>query len=1051
MNWNLLGIEPTTDKKAITAAYRAKLVQVNPEDKPEEFMALRAAYEAALQYAEQESAPARAETPVEAWVRRLRRLYDHFPSRCSAECWEEFLSDPVCTAPDTRPAAEEAVLRFLMEDFYIPRFAWQLLDKVFHLTERKDELCEVYPQDFIEFAVLNGIHMDPALPCELFAPGENARDCDAYRRLYHQLLNTPPDGREPVIAQMRVLSESHPYGEALICLHQIQCGDAESGFAGIQSLALAHPGDVQLNMYLAHQYFNRNLVSEALSLAQKITELAPTHRQARILTARCLAAREEYDEAKEILFALQREAGGDMVVVKPIMELMQQWNLDIIRKGEELLASCPGNSENARKLTWCYIQNQDLENAERASRFVDPEKELPFDYHNLMGKLLHSLNRKEEALPHFEAVELLLAEAQNDPDHPAAEHVDRLSEFLQLSGDCLLFLEREAEAYQKFERSLELSPEDITILDSMGRFFYSRKEYGRAVDIFRRLTVLQPDSHYPYLMLSVNYYELGRDQEAFDAINYALSIQGADLSAYVVKMRILLRNGAWKDVREILEFLESNGVPKDSMLRWFHAQLLEYEQEDNEQALDEYRKIASDVEQGDAFPWVDELYYHIAVLTAPSLDMNSAEDRQKLLDILERGLKHNADHEDCLDYKAWVLKRSGNTQEALKIYKEMEARPGHSLNAEQGLADIYFENLERSADEALHYFRILLQHRDNPALHYYVATCLRFMGDLDAAEHHYRQELELDPTDVDGYNGLSKIYKAQGRSEEALEQLNLAIAAVAGQERNFTWLYNQKTILLRRMGMVREALETQHEAIKRYDSKRAYETCFDICCQFGMWDHAKKMLDAWVKACGSSETTAVASVMLQLYQGKMMKATLAFASGVKLIKEYETDTLKMEVANLEGNPERALRVWSKRMGKSPENTNVLGNLAHVQWLTGHREDAVATAGKALCLIDRKLTGFLVDEALYRSQRIRVLAILGRAEEAREELKKVRSLPLCEHCTYGSCKDADIYEAEIEEILGNREKAMELFRKGAEKWPDDLDFAAGIARLKKKGT
>lgn len=47
MNWMILGIEPTKDKKAITAAYRAQLAHTNSEDKPEEFKALRATYEEA--------------------------------------------------------------------------------------------------------------------------------------------------------------------------------------------------------------------------------------------------------------------------------------------------------------------------------------------------------------------------------------------------------------------------------------------------------------------------------------------------------------------------------------------------------------------------------------------------------------------------------------------------------------------------------------------------------------------------------------------------------------------------------------------------------------------------------------------------------------------------------------------------------------------------------------------------------------------------------------------------------------------------------------------
>ena len=52
--WMILGIEPTKDKKEITAAYRAKLSDTNPEDKPEEFKKLRNAYEEALKYAKQE-------------------------------------------------------------------------------------------------------------------------------------------------------------------------------------------------------------------------------------------------------------------------------------------------------------------------------------------------------------------------------------------------------------------------------------------------------------------------------------------------------------------------------------------------------------------------------------------------------------------------------------------------------------------------------------------------------------------------------------------------------------------------------------------------------------------------------------------------------------------------------------------------------------------------------------------------------------------------------------------------------------------------------------
>lgn len=75
MNWILLGIEPTKDKKAITSAYRAQLVHTNPEDKPEEFKELRAAYEEAMRLADQDERSSICETdPVNLWLQRIRDL-----------------------------------------------------------------------------------------------------------------------------------------------------------------------------------------------------------------------------------------------------------------------------------------------------------------------------------------------------------------------------------------------------------------------------------------------------------------------------------------------------------------------------------------------------------------------------------------------------------------------------------------------------------------------------------------------------------------------------------------------------------------------------------------------------------------------------------------------------------------------------------------------------------------------------------------------------------------------------------------------------------------
>ena len=1051
MNWNILGIEATRDKKAITAAYRSRLLEVNPEDKPEEFKALRSAYEEALKYADQtEEETSREESPLGLWMERVRALYDNFPDRIRPACWRELLSSEVCLALDTRAQAEEALMRFLMEDYYIPQNVWQVLDEVFSLVDRREELYETYPRDFIDYAVINGIQLQPSLSYELFIPGQNGRECDEYRRLYHKVNHCPAEEREQVLKDMMALSEQHPYGHALVFQMQIEQGDVEKGRAGLKMLAEKHPRDMNLNMRWAIACTEADDWTQTEALVRRVLEVNPDHRQAKHILAECLARKGQYDEAKEIIFELTRAFGGDQVKVRQLQETLHRWNQELIRMGEERLSTDPRDSANALKLAWCYIQNEDIESAFRASAYVDPEKENPYDYHNLMGKLHYAREEGVPALEHFLAVEKILRAALEDPTHPAAKHTYRLPEFLQIEGSCLMNLGRKKEAFGKYEEALELAPEDPAVLNHMGRLLFFQRDYERAAEICQNLVRATPQSYYGYMLLAMNLYELNRDRDAFDAVNRALDLEGSDLSVYVLKMRILLRNGVWDQVRQLLDFLARCNVGDEITVCWCRAQLVEYADKDEDQALAQYRTLASRVEQGEDFPWADQLYYRITVLLGHKLDANKAEDRQQMMEVLEKALAHEPNNEDCLNYKAWLFKKAGEKDKAVSIYRQMEALPCHSLNAEHGLAEFYYDDLSRYADQALHYYRVLLNHRESPELHFYAGTCLRYMGDFAAAEQHYLKEQELDPSDVDSYNGLAFVYEAMGRNEDALAQLNKALAVLADKEHTYSWLYNHKSPVLRRMNRHQEAIQAQDEAIQRCGHKGAYKNRFEICCQFGLWDQAKKMLDAWIKAQGVSGVTTEASIMLQLYQGKMVKATLAFTAGAKQLNAYDTDSIKMQVADLEGNPERALRVWTNRLATESDNTRTVGCLAHAQWLCGDRAGAVKTAQRALELMDQNLALHLTNKALYMSQRSRVLAILGRFDEARDALAQARSMPLCNNCVYGGCKDADVFEAEIEEIRGNRDKALELFRKGTGKWPDELDFVSGIARLTRKG-
>ena len=1051
MDWFVLGIAPTKDKKAITAAYRQKLRQTNPEDKPEEFKALRAAYEEALTFADStDTEPLRDETPVGLWRESVEKVYGDYASRIDPARWRELMGSDVCIGLDTRSAAEEALLNFLMEHYCLPQTVWQILDETFGFSLRAEELYDTWPREFIDHAVIAGIRFDPALDYESFTPGINGTDCDTYRRLYFQASQAPLEEIGALLAQMDALSERHPQGEALRYRFYMETNREAEGKDGLCRLSTAYPDNALLTLPWAEICLQEGNIEEAQRIASHIMEIQPENAIAKTIFAKCLAEKKQYHEAKECAYEVLRASAENPMLAEQTTELIRLWNGELIGQREAAYAQDPGDAINAIELAWCYIQNDRMDDAMALAEKIDCDSESAFEYHNLMGKLYHNTGKFAEALPHLLSAEKILRDTPDGDSKKPRKRVIKLPEILQIRGNCLMRLGRTEEAKQVFEQALAEAPEDIEVLSLMGKILYNSGDYAYAIEICQRLLQLSPGARISELLLALSLYHLRRDREAFDIVNRALALQGDDLSFYLLKMQILVRNEVFEEVHQILNFLKESGAPEDIATEFIRAELTELEEKDSDRAMKLYNALRKRVEAGENLLFGAELYYRLAVLMGRQLDTSLEKTQKAILLAIDRGLAIQEQNGDLLSYKAWVLKQCGMAEDALAMYRTLEEKNPGSPVALRGIADTYYDNLNLHAGEALAYYEKLLEQQKTPELYFYAATCKRHMGDLDGARLYYLKELEMDPEDIDGYRGLALICDAQGKHTESLELLNRALAIMEEFDRKYDWMVEHKAKVLRRLGRFEEALAFVADAVTRYHFDGAMQLQFDICCQAGLWDRAKEVLASWKQANRNDPALMAAKGKLNLLLGQMFKAVLAMGPAKHKLPYDQVEEFRLQLADLECNQVRRVQIWSRRVQQDPQDSHALTNLAHAYWHAGNTVAAKGAAQKALALLDEILTQNLTDETLYRSRRCLVLAILGRSEEARAELAKTRSLPLCEFCEYGSCKDADIYEAAIAEILGNTEDAKKLYAAGKINWPDELDFTVGETRLKKKG-
>ncbi|MBE6116102.1 MAG: tetratricopeptide repeat protein [Erysipelotrichaceae bacterium] len=1052
--WKILGIEPTKDRKAITQAYREKLVNTNPEDKPDEFKQLRNAYEEALKYAENQGLRTE-KTPVELWVDKLDDLYKVFRKRNDVSCWKELLNEDVCKAIDSRMAVEDALLKYLMSSYFITHDVWVYLDQEFGWRDRAEELYEKYPKDFIDYVIINGINYTDTLPMAMFSPGEDGDCCHKYLDLYVKIRKDASEKAAETIQEMLSLKEKHPYGEALAVSYRIHFED-ETALDELRNIQKQYPDDAHLGMMLANELARKELYEEEKQLCEDLLGKNPEHMALKWLYANALAGLGEYESAIKQINEMMRAAGGNTQQIYDLDQKRQQWNVIVIEQKQKHIAEHPEDSEAKTDLCWAYLENNRIDEAVKLSESIEKDKVDKFNYYNLMSNICFVSERNEEGMRNLDELIKVIRELPDDGDPETVKRKKRLGEMYGRKGYFYHSVFKDNEkAMEAYETALQLAKDKADILTQLTQMSIAEGEYEKAADYARELVKELPDSYHSYLLLGYACFYLHNDREAFDALNRSLDMNRSDLGLYILKVRILVRNDAFEEAQEIVDFLLENNLEEDPSVMYCHGLLKENRDNDPDGAMELYQQAAEKL--GDtvtSYSFGDDLYYRLLCIRGDKLDATIKEDRAVMMELADKGLKCNDKHRGLLDYKAWLLRKEERYKEALDIYLKLAENPNHGPGVDRSIGYIYYQDLNRSAEKAREWYQRSLDRKGDYSALFYLGMCNMYLGNLDEAERNFLELQKNEPDTLDSYFRLSYLYLLRNDMDRALVNINEVIKIVDRQKGDHTRYYYQKVRILRRMERWQEAIDVVRDMVVKFDYKYASKVIFDIYVQSGNFMAAREHLASWKKSRKNMRDYWNAAVTLDMLQNNFLKAKFNRATFASVMDKERALELEHLIDKNNEDYRREVKALEKILGmqeqeKDSDLSRVYGNLAYAYFHLNNPERQKYYADKALQVIDEFLSQSRLDLLLYKTRKIRALALAGRCEEAADLLEQCRNHSLCEHCNYCACKDLTDVEMELYEITGNKGKAYLTALSGRKEYPDEEDFVIMANILAKK--
>ena len=792
--WKILGIDLTVDEEQIKAAYRDKLAITHPEDHPEEFKILRAAYEEAMKTVHNQDVESDfVKSPVDIWMSKVEEVYRVFPKRIDLSSWEILLQDELCQSFDTSDLVRDRLLEFLSEHYFLPRRIWQLIDWTFLLQENEEALCEVLPSDFIRF-VIHQMNNDSQIEWEAFE-GEDEADYDTYIINYINLIETINNKNEEeyhsLLFQLEYLGIEYIYLDVQKLRYALWQQDKESANnLAVQIINNKLKEEYSLYVLGEVDWLNEKY-EEAYGRWQKVLEIMPDHYYAKLGIIKYEMIKENYKEAKDKIYKFSNKFENFGELEKYLEKINEKY----VPQLKEQLKENTQNEELLLELGWCYFQQDKLAECTALLENFTPTAPYEEDYYNLSSKNAIKNMDYKSALPKLKKwLEAILALQDEGIAEKIADKTRKMVDANYYIAMCYCNLEKDDDKNRvNYEKGLEYLEKVLVAIKHQDKvseyaWYRERKAYillklGRveeSVNLCNEI-IKEDATFYPaYLIRQEAFLVLKDVRGVIEDYYSATNLFAGNIKPYLLAIKVFIAYEEYEEAKTVIEKAKSNGLTSDQMS--FYKLKIRRATCDSERGLyDTLGRLIEILSKQDELDSqtdienVAEIYMEIAFCY---MDLNISE---KALEYIDYAIELEPNSLNYKWIKADYYYREDICVKALQLYRSIEAIEPNNIN-----------------------------------IQYDLAKCYSKQGNMEKAITYYLKVIEQDPSFKDANDCLYEIYSSSFIKKGNWNAYKLALKYINAQIEvtPYSYYYNNKGLLLTEANKYMEALEAYGKAVE---------------------------------------------------------------------------------------------------------------------------------------------------------------------------------------------------------------------------------------------